>query len=36
MECIIIADVLRTYIESNEVVYQFCGELMTVSNDTEK
>lgn len=32
----ITADVLRTYIESNEVVYQFCGELMEVSNDTEK
>lgn len=36
MKCIITADVLRTYIESNEVVYQFCGELMSVSNDTEK
>lgn len=36
MKCIITADVLRTYIESNEVVYQFCGELMEVSNDTEK
>ncbi len=32
----IIADVLRTYVESNEVVYQFCGELMNVSNDNEK
>ena len=30
------ADVLRRYIESNEVVYRFCGELMEVSNDTEK
>lgn len=27
---------LLNYVESNEVVYQFCGELMEVSNDTEK
>ena len=32
----IAADVLRTYVKHNEVVYQFCGELMEVSNDTEK
>lgn len=32
----ITADVLRTYIEANEVVYQFCGELMEVSNGKEK
>lgn len=28
--------ILREYIENNEVVYQFCGELMEVSNDNEK
>lgn len=27
---------LLNYVESNEVVYKFCGELMEVSNDTEK
>ncbi|MDD5791649.1 MAG: hypothetical protein PUD22_03590 [Erysipelotrichaceae bacterium] len=27
---------LRTYIINNEVVYQSCGELVEVSNDTEK
>lgn len=32
----ITADALRTYIETNEVVYQFSGELMEVANDTEK
>ena len=32
----ITADTLRTYVEANEVVQQFCGELMKVSNDTEK
>lgn len=32
----ITADVLRKYIETNEVVYKSCGELMEVSNDTEK
>lgn len=32
----ITADALRTYIETNEVVYQFCDALMEVSNDTEK
>ena len=30
------ADALRKYVESHEVVYQFCGELMEVSNNTEK
>lgn len=30
------ADALRKYVEFHEVVYQFCGELMEVSNDTEK
>lgn len=28
--------ILRRYIEQNEVVYLFCGELIGVSNDTEK
>lgn len=32
----ITANILQTYVENNEVVYQFCGELMEVSNDTEK
>ena len=32
----ITADILLSYEESHEVVYQFCGELMEVSNDTEK
>ena len=32
----ITADTLRTYVEANEVVYQFCGELIEVSNRTEK
>ncbi len=27
---------LLNYVMNNEVVYQFCGELMEVSNDTEK
>ena len=27
---------LYNYVSNNEVVYQFCGELMEVSNDTEK
>lgn len=31
----ITTDSLRTYVEANEVVYQFCGELMEVSNGTE-
>lgn len=31
-----IVNILRRYIEQNEVVYQFCGELMEVSNDIEK
>lgn len=31
-----IVNILRRYIEQNEVVYQFCGELMEVFNDTEK
>ena len=30
------ANKLQAYVEANEVVYQFCGELMEVSNDTEK
>ena len=30
------ANTLQAYVEANEVVYQFCGELMEVSNDTEK
>ena len=29
-------EILLNYIKNNEVVYQFCGELMEVSNDTEK
>lgn len=32
----ITADILQKYVETNEVVYQFCGELMEVSNDIEK
>lgn len=32
----ITADILQKYVETHEVVYQFCGELMEVSNDTEK
>ena len=27
---------LLNYVTNNEVVYQFCGELMEVSNDNEK
>ena len=27
---------LLNYVTNNEVVFQFCGELMEVSNDTEK
>lgn len=29
------ANILQAYVEANEVVYQFCGELMEVSNDIE-
>lgn len=36
MNNIQIVNILRRYIEQNEVVYQFCGELMEVSNDKEK
>ena len=36
MNNIQIVNILRRYIEQNEVVYQFCGELMEVSNDIEK
>ena len=36
MNNIQIVNILRRYIEQNEVVYQFCGELMEVSSDTEK
>lgn len=32
----ITADILRTYVEQNEVIYQFCGELMEVPNESEK
>lgn len=32
----ITAGALRTHIETNEVVYQFCGELVEVSNDNGK
>lgn len=32
----ITADILQKYVEANDVVYQFCGELMEVSNDMEK
>lgn len=31
-----IVNILRRYIEQNEVVYQFCGELVEVSNNTKK
>lgn len=31
-----IVNILRRYVEQNEVVYQFCGELVEVSNATEK
>lgn len=31
-----IVNILRRYIEQNEVVYQFCGEFMEVSNKSEK
>ena len=30
------ANTLQAYVEANEVIYQFCGELMEVSNGTEK
>ena len=30
------ADILQKYVEANEVVFQFCGELMNISNDAEK
>ena len=36
MKNIQIVNILRRYIKQNEVVYKFCGELMEVSNDTEK
>ena len=36
MKNIQIVNILRRYIKQNEVVYQFCGELMEVSNETEK
>ena len=32
----ITADILQKYVEANEVVFQFCVELVEVSNDTEK
>lgn len=32
----ITADILQKYVETNEVVYQFCGELMEVLNDKEQ
>ena len=32
----ITADKLQKYVETNEVVFQFCGELVEASNDTEK
>ena len=32
----ITADILQKYVETNEVVFQYCGELVEVSNDTEK
>lgn len=31
-----IVSLLLNYVTNNEVVYQFCGELMEVSNDAEK
>lgn len=31
-----IVSLLLNYVANNEVVYQFCGELMEVSNDAEK
>lgn len=31
-----IVNILRRYIEQNEVVYQFCGEFMEVLNKSEK
>lgn len=31
-----LVDKLRNYVEHNEVVWQFCGELVEVSNDNEK
>lgn len=31
-----IVNILRRYVEQNEVVYQFCGEFVEVSNATEK
>lgn len=36
MQNTITKDTLREYVKENEVVYQFCGELMEVSNDIEK
>ena len=36
MKNIQIVNILRRYIKQNEVVYKFCGELMEVSNQTEK
>ena len=36
MKNIQIVNILRRYIKQNEVVYKFCGELMEVSNETEK
>ena len=32
----ITADILQKYVETNKAVFQFCGELVEVSNDTEK
>ena len=31
-----IKDHLQLYVKNNEVVYQLCGELVEVSNETEK
>ena len=31
-----IKEKLQYFVENNEVVYQFCGELIEVSNDKEK
>ena len=36
MQNTITKDTLREYVKENEVVYQFCGDLMEVSNDIEK
>lgn len=36
MQKITTIDVLREYVDNNEVVYLFCGDLIEVSNEIKK